>query len=149
MNVSGARTLLVAANDVFLDGVVDWVDDDARIEIVGRAHSGAQALEKVESLRAELVLLDTTLPDISGFEVARRIKSQPDAPLVIMLSFHDCEAVRLEAMTAGADGFVTKSETADRLLPLVGDLLRQRTVHVSERSASLSTMRVPPASATS
>ena len=84
-----ARILLVAANDFFLDGVVDCVAGDARIEVVGRACSGAQALERVESLEAEVVLVDVTLPDMSGFDVARRIKSRPDAPMVIMSSFHD------------------------------------------------------------
>jgi len=79
MRVSGTRTLLVAASDAFLDGVVDWVADDPRIEIVGRAHSGESALEKIETLRAELVLVDVTLPDISGFELSRRLKSRRDA----------------------------------------------------------------------
>jgi DNA-binding NarL/FixJ family response regulator len=134
---------LVAVNDVFLDGVVEWVADDPRIEVVGRAHTGAQALESVGSLRAEMVLVDVTLPDMSGFEVARRIKSRPGAPLVVMLSFHDSHAARLEAWAAGADGFVAKSETADCLKPLVGDLLRQRHEGVREVSTGISTLRVP------
>ena len=140
-----ARTLLVGANDFFLDGVVDWVAGDARIEVVGRAHSGAQALERVESLRAEVVLVDVTLPDTSGFEVARSIKSRPDAPVVVMSSFHDSRAVRLAARAAGADGFLPQSETADGLLPLVGELLRQREVSAREVPPGIPTMRVRPA----
>ena len=141
--MSRARTLLVAVNDDFLDSVIAWVADDSRIEIVGRAHSGSQALESVESLRAELVLVDVALPDISGFEVARRIKSRPGAPVLVMLSFHDSRAARLEAWAAGADGFVPQSETADRLIPLVRDLLLQRKVGVRDEDSTIPTMRVP------
>ena len=112
---------------------------------MGRARSGAQALERVESLRAEVVLVDVTLPDTSGFEVARQIKSRPEAPLVVMSSFHDSRAVRLAARAAGADGFVPQSETAEGLLPLVGELLRQREVGFREVDPGISTMRVRPA----
>ncbi len=117
MGLGRLRTLLVAANDLVLDGVVAWVADDARIEIVGKARSGSQALDSVDALQPELVLVDVTLPDMSGFEFARRIKSRPGAPLVVLLSFHDSHAARAEARAAGADGFVSKSEMADRLLP--------------------------------
>jgi DNA-binding NarL/FixJ family response regulator len=143
--VRRARTLLVGASDVFLDGVVEWVAGDAQVEVVGRARSGAQALERVESLRAELVLVDVTLPDTSGFEVVRRIKSRPDAPLVVMSSFHDSRAARLAARAAGADGFVPQSETAEGMLPLVGELLRQREVSAREVPPGIPTMRVRPA----
>jgi len=143
--VRQARTLLVGANDFFLDGVVDWVAGDARIEVVGRAHSGAQALERVDSHRAELVLVDVTLPDASGFEVARQIKSRRDAPLVVMFSFHDSRAVRLAARAAGAEGFLPQSEMAVGLLPLVGELLRQREVSAREVPPGIPTMRVRPA----
>ena len=140
-----ARTLLVGANDFFLDGVVDWVAGDARIEVVGREHSGAQALERVASFRPELVLVDVTLPDASGFEVARQIKSRRDAPLVVMFSFHDSRAVRLAARAAGAEGFLPQSEMAVGLLPLVGELLRQREVSAREVPPGIPTMRVRPA----
>lgn len=142
--MSRARTLLVAVSDVFLDGVVDWVANDARLEVVGRAHSGLQALDCAASMRVELVLVDVTLPDISGFEVARRIKAVPDAPLVVLFSFHDSHAARQEAWSAGADGFVAKSETADCLLPLVGELLRRRNSGVRELVPGYPRLRISP-----
>ena len=130
--MSRARTLIVAANDVFFDGLVEWVAHDGQLDVVGRARSGAQALERLEDLRVDVVLMDVTLPDQSGFEVARRITSRADAPLVVLLSFHDNHAARLEAWAAGADGFVAKSETTECLSPLVGNLLRKRRIDVRE-----------------
>jgi len=123
-----ARTLLVASNDDFLESVTDWISRDPQLEVVGRAHTGSEALERVESLRAELVLVDVTLPDVSGFEVARRLKTRPDRPVVILLSFFDSQAVRHEAWVAGADGVLAKQEMTDSLTTLAGHLLQGRDV---------------------
>lgn len=136
--------LLVGGNDSFLDGVVDWVGRDAQFEVVGKAHSGSQALERVEALSVDLVVMDVTLTDMSGFEVARRIKTRADAPLVVLLSFHDSHAARLEAWAAGADGFVAKSEITECLTPLVGDLLRQRDSGRGVKDSDVFFKRVPP-----
>ena len=143
--MSRARTLLVAGNDVFLDGVVAWMAEDPRIDVVGRAHSGSEVLERIDALRVELVLMDVSLPDVSGFEVARRIKSRPSAPLVVLLSFYDSRVARLEAWAAGADGFVPTAETAECLRPLLGDLLRKEDVRVREQVTFVPTMPVKPA----
>ena len=142
--MSRARTLLVAGNDTFLDGVVAWMADDPRIDVVGRAHSGADVPERVEALQVDLVLMDVSLPDVSGFEVARRIKSRPSAPLVVLLSFYDSRVARLEAWAAGADGFCPTSETAESLRPLVGDLLREKNVGVREQVPFVSTTPARP-----
>ena len=99
------------------------------------------------ALHAELVLMDVTLPDMSGFEAARRIKARAEAPLVVLLSFHDSKAARLEAWAAGADGFVAKSELTESLTPLVGDLLRQRDFGTGEQGSVVSFKRVPPTDA--
>jgi DNA-binding NarL/FixJ family response regulator len=131
--VSLARTLLVGSNDDFLDGVVDWMAQDTNFQVVGRAHSGTQAMVQLDALRADLVLVDVILPDMSGFEVARRMKAREDAPLVVLLSFYDTQAARLEAWAAGADGFVPQPETTMRLKPLVGDLFRQRAINAGEQ----------------
>ena len=142
--MSRTRTLLVGGNDAFLDGIVDWVANDAQFEVVGRAHSGSQVMDRIDELGVELVLMDVSLPDTSGFEVARRIKVLPDAPLVVLLSFYDNKATRLEAWAAGADGFVPLSETTSVLTPLVGDLLRRRDSGVGEKGSVIPFKRVPP-----
>jgi two-component system, LytTR family, response regulator AlgR len=142
--VSRARTLLVGGNDVFLDGIVEWIANDTRLTVVGRTHSGARALELIDALGADLVLMDVTLPDMNGFEVTRRIAERADAPLVVLLSFHDSHVARLEAWAAGADGFVATSEITECLTPLVGDLLRRRDERVEEQGSVIPFKRVPP-----
>ena len=142
--MSRARTLLVGGNDDFLDGIVDWIAGDAGFQVVGRAHSGAHALDQLEMLQVDLVLMDVSLPDMSGFQVTRRMKERADAPLVVLLSFYDTQAIRLEAWAAGADCFVPQPETTTRLKPLVGDLLHGRSITVGEQGSVPLTRPVRP-----
>jgi len=116
----------VAANVDFVESVADWMAQHPHLEVVGRAHSGAEAVARLGPTRAEIVLMDVTLPDTNGFEVATEIKSRPGAPLVVLLSFFNSEAVRLRAWAAGADGIVLKSEMTECLTPLVAELLGRR-----------------------
>jgi DNA-binding NarL/FixJ family response regulator len=138
------RTLLIGGHAALLDGIVDWVANDPQFEIVGRVHSGSAAIERIDALRAELVLINVSLPDMNGFEVVRRIKTRADSPLVVLLSFHDSQAARLEGWAAGADGFVPLSETTSVLTPLVGDLLRKRDSGVGKEGAVPPSKRVTP-----
>ena len=118
--------LLVDENDDFLDGLTDWLAGDERFQLAGKAHSGRAALEQVERLAPDLVLMDAAIPDMNGFEVTRQIRSLPDAPVTVLLTFYESTAARLEAWAAGAAGFVCKAEIAQKLMPVVQDLIGQR-----------------------
>ena len=124
--MSRIRVLLVDDNDDFLDGLTAWLSGDPRLQLAGKAHSGRGAIKQVERLHPDLVLMDAAIPDMNGFEATRRIKTAPGSPQVVLLTFHESNAARLEAWAAGADGFVSKSEIAEKLMPVVRDLIRQR-----------------------
>jgi DNA-binding NarL/FixJ family response regulator len=138
------RTLVIGGNAALLDGIVDWVANDAHFEIVGRVHSGSAVIDRLDELQAELVLINVSLPDMSGFEVARRIKKRAEPPLVVLISFYDSQAARLEGWAAGADGFVAESEITEQLTSLVRKLLRERDSDVDRRNSVVPFKRVPP-----
>ncbi len=69
------------------------------------------------------------MPGTNGLEVARQIKTLPDAPRVIMLTFYDLPQYREAAQNAQADGFVGKSEFAVRLIPLIRELFFQQSTN--------------------
>ena len=117
------RTLLVDDNSNFLSAVTHFLSLDERLEIVGRAGSGAEAIEQAVHLQPHLILMDWSMPGINGIEATRQIKSQPEAPHIIMLTQHDAPRYRVEATSAGADGFVNKAELEAQLSPLLDDLL--------------------------
>ena len=118
------RVLLVDDNDDFLAGAASWLATDPELELVGTARSGLEALDEVERLKPDLVLMDVTMPDVSGFDATRRIKAAEDSPRVILLTLHHSEVAREEATAAGADGYVAKNEVTEQLLPTIRELLR-------------------------
>jgi DNA-binding NarL/FixJ family response regulator len=71
------------------------------------------------------------MSDMNGFEVARKIKMEQDAPKVLIVSFHDSESLRLEAFAAGADGLVDKASVIEQLMPAILKLFPE---HADERS---------------
>ena len=89
--------------------------------VVGEAETGESAVAQATSLAPELVLLDVQLPDIDGFQVARRVTGSPPAPAVIMVSSRDDSDYGPLVAASGARGFVTKAElSGDRLRAILG-----------------------------
>lgn len=120
---SGVRILVVDDSEEFLAGASAWVLARPGLELAGTATGGEPAVAAAARLRPDLVLMDVAMPGMDGFEATRRIKGSGAAPLVVMLSFHDTRAVRDEAWSAGADGFVSKAELADELPRVIEKLL--------------------------
>jgi DNA-binding NarL/FixJ family response regulator len=119
--------LLVDDNPQFLEAARHFLQKDPRLVITGSVESGENALKQVSQTRPDLVLLDLALPGLDGLEVTRRLKAQPNAPRVIILTLHDNAEYRRAAREAGADGFVGKSEFGDQLLPNIQRLFSNTT----------------------
>jgi CheY-like chemotaxis protein len=113
------RVLVVDDHPAFrraLTSALCMVED---IEVAGEAEGGVAACTEAESLRPDVVLMDLSMPDISGIDAMRRIhETQPELPVVILTAFAD-DAVAREALDAGASGFVAKGTA---LREIVGTL---------------------------
>ena len=118
--------LLVDRSEDFMEAVSDWLTTDPMFRVVGAIGRGREAVERVVRDSPDLVLVDTTLPDLNGFEVARSIKSLSDPPMVVLVAFHDSETARNEAQAAGADDLIAKSDVASGLESVVGTLVAKR-----------------------
>lgn len=116
------RTLLVDDSPDFLDAAAHFLSSDPQIEIVGVSLSGQEALDRLPGIDPDLILMDLAMPDLSGLEATRRIKTQPNAPRVIILTLHDNQEYRRASQAAQADGFMTKSDVGVNLLPLIHSL---------------------------
>lgn len=90
-------------------------------DVVGEAENGASAVVKAAELTPDMLLLDVQLPDIDGFEVARRVAERGDGPAVIIVSSHEHSDYGPLVSASGARGFVTKAElSGERLRALLG-----------------------------
>ena len=129
------RMLLVDNSGAFLCAIAAWLGREPKIEVVGTARSATDAIEQAKLLCPDLVLMDVSLTDASGFDVTTRMRSSRDAPLVILMAFHDSEAARQEASNAGAVALIAKEDVTESLLPLVGDLVAGGSGRVASRIA--------------
>jgi DNA-binding NarL/FixJ family response regulator len=79
-------------------------------DVVGEAEDGTSALAAVARLRPAVVVLDVQLPDIDGFQVAKRLHEHNDAPAVVLVSTREASAYRRRLAETPARGFIQKGE---------------------------------------
>jgi adenylate cyclase len=105
------------------------------------ANSGAEALARAAAQRPDLVLLDVVMPHMSGYEVCRKLREDPDNAMlpVVMVTALDPTQERIKGLDAGADDFLTKPIHQAELLARVRSLLRIKTLYdtVQDQAAQL------------
>lgn len=110
------RILVVDDHPIVRQGIRSLLSNYAEFEIVSEADNGATALNLVKRLAPDITLLDIRMPGESGLEVLRQIQQiQPGAKVLMLTSFDDDEYV-MEALRAGAHGFVLKSVSDEMLV---------------------------------
>jgi two-component system response regulator NreC len=113
------RLLLVDDHEVVRSGLRMLLESQHDIQIVGEAGTAAEALEAVEELEPEVVLIDIGLPDMSGIEVTERIrKIRPEIALVA-LTIHEDKEYFFKMLEAGATGYVPKRAAPEELLTAI------------------------------
>ena len=108
--------LIVDDHPLVREGLVTILRPVAGYEVVGQAENARSALKMVKELKPDLVLLDLTLPDKSGFELAREIRSMLPKTRIMIVSMHSKVDYIVKAFQAGATGFMVKESATERLL---------------------------------
>jgi DNA-binding NarL/FixJ family response regulator len=88
----------------------------ARIEVVGEAGNGSEAIQQAQNLHPEVILMDLEMPVMDGYEATRQVKTHFPGCRVIALTIHDDETARHQAGQAGADDFIVKGAPMDCLI---------------------------------
>ncbi|MGW6395065.1 response regulator [Streptomyces sp. NPDC055103] len=113
------RVFLVDDHEVVRRGLRDLIDDEPDLDVVGEAASAEQALARGPALRPDVAVLDVRLPDGNGISVCRELRSRmPDVACLMLTSFDDEDAL-LDAIMAGAAGYVLKQIKGSDLVAAV------------------------------
>jgi DNA-binding NarL/FixJ family response regulator len=109
--------VLVADDHQLLRQALRRAFDDAGWEVVAEAADGAEAVRLAAEHTPDVVVMDVTMPVLDGIEATRRVRAVAPASAVVILTMHGEEAMRRDAVRAGASGFLTKDVA-------MGDLVR-------------------------
>ena len=113
------RVFLLDDHEIVRRGVRELLESEGDIEVVGEAGTAEQALARLAATRPDVAVLDVRLPDGTGVEVCREIRSDhPEIACLMLTSFSDDEAL-FEAIMAGASGYVLKQVRGNELVDAV------------------------------
>ena len=113
------KIYLVDDHSVIRYGLRMLLEGDKNVEIIGEAASAGEALSAMSDLRPDVVLMDISLPDLSGIEATREIKRLWPDTAVVALTIHEDEEYFFKMLDAGASGYVPKRAAPEELLTAI------------------------------
>jgi len=137
-----ARVLIADDHALLRAGMRAMLAGEPDIEVVGEAADGREAVDLCEELRPDLVLMDVGMPKMDGMEATREIKARHPAVSVLVVTAHPSPDYVLDAVRAGAAGYLLKTATRDEIFDAVRSVLRNEfpldkelTAHLIQRLA--------------
>jgi len=113
------RVLLCDDQDIVLEGLQTILKSASDIEVVGVAHDGAEALEKVPQVHPDVVLMDLKMPGMNGIQATREIGNQFPGVHVLVLTTYDADEWVFDAIRSGASGYLLKDAPRQELIAAV------------------------------
>ena len=119
-------TRIVIADDhaIVRTGLRAVIGPAPGLELVGEATGGYEAMELVESSKPDVLVLDISMPDLDGIEVARKLHPLHPELKILMLTIHEDEALLKAALHAGASGYILKRAAESELIAAIEVVLR-------------------------
>jgi DNA-binding NarL/FixJ family response regulator len=120
------RVLIADDHRLFVEALEAILASDERIEVVGQAGDGSEAVELARALGPDVVLMDVSMPVLDGFEATREIRADSEGVRVLMLTGSNSRADVDRSRDAGASGYVTKDRIASELVEAILEVTRRR-----------------------
>jgi DNA-binding NarL/FixJ family response regulator len=124
MTARPIRVLVADDHMIVRTGIRHVLESEPGFEVVGEAANGSEAIALAAELQPDVVVLDISMPDESGLEIAARLGSGSTGPRVLILSMHNNAEYVLESVRAGAHGYLLKDTAATELRTAVRAVCR-------------------------
>jgi DNA-binding NarL/FixJ family response regulator len=128
MEQAKIRVLVVEDQVKILKSQLRLLEGSPELEIVGTALSGEAAVEEVDKLRPDVLLCDLGLPRMSGIDVTRQVKAKHPAIEILIFTIFDDEEKVLDAVRAGAAGYLLKGAPTDKIVEAIKEVRGGGTV---------------------
>ena len=129
------RILLADDHDVLRHGLRHIIEERSGWEVCGEAVDGRQAVEMAKEKKPDVAVLDVSMPELNGLEATRQIKRMLPKTEVLIFTMHDDEQLVRDVLTAGARGYLLKTDASRHIVAAIEALLQHKpffTSHVSE-----------------
>lgn len=126
------RILLVDDHKIVRDGIISLLQDDPRFVIVGQAENGIEALDKIEKVEPDLILLDINMPIMDGLTCAKQITEKfPEVKILTLTMLNEQEHIK-NMLAAGAGGYLLKSSGREELITAINTVMEGNTYFSEE-----------------
>jgi DNA-binding NarL/FixJ family response regulator len=110
------RVVVVDDQTLFRSGLTSLLAADERVEVVGQAVDGADAVKQVAKLKPDVVLMDIKMPNVDGIEATRQVTELVPGIKVLILTTFETDSQVIQALKAGASGYVLKDSSASAIV---------------------------------
>jgi DNA-binding NarL/FixJ family response regulator len=110
-----ARVLIADDQTLFRAGLGRLLNEDSRVEVVGQALDGADAVKQAAKLKPDVILMDLKMPGVDGIEATRQITEADPTIKVLILTTFETDSNVIQALKAGASGYVLKDSSPDAI----------------------------------
>lgn len=135
--MDSAKVLIADDHQIIIDGLKSLISSEENIELVGEASNGKEAIDLLNLINVDVVILDINMPVLNGIEAMKRIKSEFPEVKVIILSMHNESSLIKSLIEMGADGYLLKNCDQDELIEAVNKVASGQKYFSSEVTISL------------
>jgi DNA-binding NarL/FixJ family response regulator len=132
--MSAYAILLADDHTIVRRGIKRMIEENPDLEVVGEAGDGIDLLRLLRESRADMVILDISMPNLGGIEAAKKIKKTHPHVKILILTMHKGKELLHHAISNGADGYMLKEESEKELYSAIGKI-RQGGVYISPNLA--------------
>ncbi len=125
------RVFLVEDHPVYAEGLVEILKSEPGLAVCGQAGSAEKALRDIPGLKLDLVLVDITLPGMSGLELIKRLRPKYPELKLLVISMREEQLYAARVLRAGGDGYVMKQQDPEEIIDAIRDVLAGR-IYVSD-----------------